>query len=276
MNVFMYVIREFEDALDDCQKTCTIAGCNDDPVHAWDEGVAFYAGSLEGLYGDGSGELLHALADKRCANYDTCIDAEKKKSKVNDDLLNLFNLGSGQLIRGKCDEARETKNKIADIMYIPMIQGTIRYANKVENLQGGEKEKAEGAVFAASVLPRIHAADPKAADIIYENMRVGAPTTSFPKVKKAFESVYKDLNIKCSDVGGLIDKTGKYYPGAKPCSDGTSTANVLGIVFGVLAGVIAIGAASFFFVMRKREREGRPIFAPVKPGKDGFQDEGPI
>lgn len=31
MNIFMYVIREFEDALDDCQENCI--DCNDDPVH---------------------------------------------------------------------------------------------------------------------------------------------------------------------------------------------------------------------------------------------------
>jgi len=35
MNVWMYVIREMEDALDDCQVGCI--NCNDDPVHAWDE-----------------------------------------------------------------------------------------------------------------------------------------------------------------------------------------------------------------------------------------------
>jgi hypothetical protein len=43
MNVWMYVIREFEDAIGDCTVGCI--ACNDDPVHAWDEGVAFYIGS---------------------------------------------------------------------------------------------------------------------------------------------------------------------------------------------------------------------------------------
>ena len=51
MNAWMYAIREFEDAIDDCV-SCGTATCNEhsnDPsVHAWDEGVAFYAGSLEG------------------------------------------------------------------------------------------------------------------------------------------------------------------------------------------------------------------------------------
>merc|ERR1711904_441150 len=70
MNVWMYVIREFEDAVDDCKAGCI--NCNDDPVHAWDEGVAFYTGTLEGTDGSGSGKMLHALADKRCKNFGTC------------------------------------------------------------------------------------------------------------------------------------------------------------------------------------------------------------
>ena len=37
LHVFMYVIREYEDALDDCEKECI--DCNDSSVHAWDEGV---------------------------------------------------------------------------------------------------------------------------------------------------------------------------------------------------------------------------------------------
>ena len=62
MNVWMYAVREFENAIDDCE-TCT-TNCNQhstnsDSVHAWDEGVAFYTGSLEGTAygGDGDGKL---------------------------------------------------------------------------------------------------------------------------------------------------------------------------------------------------------------------------
>lgn len=48
MSVWMYTIRELEDAIDDCQSDCDPATtCNDDPVHAWDEAAAFYTGSLE-------------------------------------------------------------------------------------------------------------------------------------------------------------------------------------------------------------------------------------
>ena len=63
LNVWMYVIREFEDAIDDCTSctsNCNEHSTNSGSVHAWDEGVAFYTGSLEGKAygGDGAGKLL--------------------------------------------------------------------------------------------------------------------------------------------------------------------------------------------------------------------------
>ena len=42
-------ISKLQDAIRDCQSGCQL--CNNAPVHAWDEAVAFYAGSLEGEQG---------------------------------------------------------------------------------------------------------------------------------------------------------------------------------------------------------------------------------
>ena len=77
-SVWMYVIHEFEDAIADCtagniydNDATSEAG---DSPHAWDEGWAFYAGSLEGTDGAGSGQLLYQLAQKRCADFGTCAD----------------------------------------------------------------------------------------------------------------------------------------------------------------------------------------------------------
>merc|ERR1712238_187572 len=126
-----------------------------------------------------SGKLLHQLADKRCKNFNTCADEANTMSNVNKQLLQLFNVGQGQLQAGLCDDARETTAKVVDLMYVPMIQGTQRYAYKVEKLSGGEKEMAEGAVFAAAVLPRIFAEDEAAAQTIYDSMMLEPlqPTT---------------------------------------------------------------------------------------------------
>ena len=47
---------------------------NSGSVHAWDEGVAFYTGSLEGTAqgGNSAGKMVYRLAEKRCANFGTC------------------------------------------------------------------------------------------------------------------------------------------------------------------------------------------------------------
>lgn len=221
MNIFMYVIREFEDAIDDCNKGCV--ECNDSSVHAWDEGVCFYTGSLEGVDGSGSGVLPYALADKRCANFKVCgVDGTETSgtSKVNHDIFKLMGIGQDHLLRDKCAEARETAEEIIKKMYIPLIQGSIRYAYIVSKLQDGEKQKAEGSVFSAAVLPRIHAASPEAAQTIYNNMKVGATTIDPLAVKEAYESVYANLGITCVDVGGFwFNADDRYYDGMEPCSD---------------------------------------------------------
>merc|ERR1712176_1576775 len=113
-----------------------------------------------------------------------------------------------------------TKENIADIMYIPLIQGTLHNAYQVQYQGGEEKDKAEGASFAAAVLPRVHAANKDAAAKIYNNMRVGAYSTSYEAVQDAFKSVYTDLNIDCVQIGGVWDKSaGAYHKNAGPCME---------------------------------------------------------
>ena len=222
MNVWMYVIREFEDAIADCKAGCI--DCNDDPVHAWDEGVAFYAGSLEGTDGSGSGKMLHALADKRCKNFGTCT-AAGGGSQVNEELFKLFTKGKVALQEGKCDDAKPLKKTIVELMSVPLVQGSLRYAYKVAKLQGGSKEFAEGAAFSAAILPRVHKCDAAAAKTIEDTMNMEIDKSAwvsadtYPAVKKAFESTYACLGITCAHVGGLILDGKEYYEGAGPCED---------------------------------------------------------
>lgn len=280
LSVFMYVIREFEDALDDCSKG--LLSDNYNSVHAWDEGVCFYSGSIEGQDGLAGGKLLHQLADKRCANYKTCgadgVDGEGL-AKVNYDIFDMLTLGNYQITRGNCDAARDTVEKIVAKMYVPMIQGSIRYAYKVDKLQGGETEKAEGAVFAAAVLPRVNAANPKAAQTIYNNLKVGAGSTDHAAVKSAFESVYADMGITCADVGGLWNEgTKDYFPGMSPCRTVVSSMstevvtesnNTLAIALGCTFGALFAIAAAMVVYMRSKEKEGKPVF---KTSADDIKD----
>jgi len=242
MSIAMYVIRELEDAVDDCNKNC--ATCNDDSVHALDEAVAFYTGSLE-IETPGDGKLMHKLADKRCVNFSTCGrngDSVDGQSKVNFDLFTLFSKMQNELTDKNCKGAEKHKEEIVNKMMIPLVQGTIRYAHITENdPDATQKEEAEGAVFAAAVLPMVNACNDKDATTIFENMKTGqAGTADFAAVKKAFERNYGCLGITCADVGGLWN-TGleAYEDGANPCSSsGASVGVIVGATFGALFALV--------------------------------------
>lgn len=221
MNVWMYVIREMEDAIDDCEASCATDACNDDQVHAWDEAVAFYTGSVPKTSGEG-GHLLYTLAQKRCENFGTCLTttSEVGMAKVNSEIFKNFRMGKQGLITGNCKAVEQNVARITQLMAVPLVQGTLRYAY-IQDKQNDKREKAqaEGAVFAASVLPLLNACSASDADIVYNNMRVGnGGSVSFEVVKTAFERNYNCLGITCEDVGGLIDSVSTgYLQGAEPC-----------------------------------------------------------
>lgn len=246
MNIWMYVIREMEDALDDCKEACTIDSCNDDPVHAWDEAAAFYTGSLEGSDGSGSGKLAYALADKRCANYKTCgdmADSTSGSSKVNIDIFKNLVVGQAKINKGECASARTEKETIEKLMLVPLIQGTLRYAWKTENEAYSEKAEAEGTIFALAVTPAVAACDKAAAEIIAMNMEAGQQRTAdFAAVKAAFESTYQCMGVDPAMVGGLYDAaTETYYVGAEPA--GSSAASVS---MAIGAGIAALTSMFMF------------------------------
>ena len=202
MNNWMYIIREFEDAIDDC--TTSSIDNNYDAAHAWDEGVAFWTGSLEGTDGSGSGKMVAALADKRCQNFATCGaagTATTGTAKVNVNFFALSAEARDYLYGGRCSRVRPVVTAIVKQMAVPLLQGTLRYAWKVAtngpsgsntNAAGSNtllKENAEGAIFAHAVLPLIHKVSASAATTVYTNMKIGSFSPDKAAVKSAIESV---------------------------------------------------------------------------------------
>lgn len=259
MAVGMYVIRELEDAIHDCEEGCKTDECNDDPVHALDEAVAYYTGSLEGEDGSGEGLLYYALADELAADFRTAgRDGGETtgKSKVNYDVFREFSLMSDKLAAKDCPGARANKERIVQLMTIPLIQGTIRYAEELHSdPQAGNKAIAAGATFAAAVLPYVADCNSQAADAIYHNMKVGAADPpDFSVVKEAFESQYECLGINCIDVGGVWSDNGGYVEGATPCIGGARTSNSstgsasnVALIAGVVVAVIVILALVYLY-----------------------------
>merc|ERR1719469_1604766 len=146
----------------------------------WDEGVAFYTGSLEGTAhgGNGAGKLLYRLAEKRCANFNTCEASgagATGTSKVNTELFKLFATGRDLLQQGYCSAVPPLINQIVSQMTVPLVQGSLRYAYKNSNDDRGASAKnaAEGATFSAAVLPLVNYCFKESAVIISDNLKFG-------------------------------------------------------------------------------------------------------
>ena len=110
-------------------------------------------------------------------------------------------------------------HKIVEWMTVPLVQGALRYAYKVSELDGGDKEVAEGWAFSAAVLPLVDNCDATSAAVIRRNMHAFDGTgvaDGHMAVKEAFEAVYNCLGVTCARVGGLVSGNG-YYTGMEPC-----------------------------------------------------------
>merc|ERR1712072_953406 len=239
LNVFPYVIWEMQDAINDCKVGKLSA--NADSVHAWDEAVAFYTGSLEGTAQGGigetggdykydvggvetTGELQFTVAEKRCMNFGTCTAggsvATTGYSQVNFDIFKLFARGRDEiLLAGSTNEAAcyaitETMNEISGLMLVPFIQGVQRYLYKTAQGTASAKEAGELFAFASAALPFIDAVDPTAADKLYNRAWKQDFTTEsdFKTIKRAIEGTYSQLGVgagqgkvTCPAVGELND-----------------------------------------------------------------------
>jgi len=231
LNVFPYVIWEMQDAINDCN--IGDVDMNDNSVHAWDEAVAFYTGSLEGVSQggnngldsceDGDCELQFMLADKRCMNFGTCTaDYDGNDfagySKVNSDIFALFTDGRDQILGAihtlECPETDDTMNEIVGLMLVPFIQGVQRYLYKTSvPAIPTAKEAGELFAFASAVLPFINIVDTEAAEMLYNRAwLLDYMTDDWKDIKYAVEDTYPLLGVgagvgtvTCAMVGELTD-----------------------------------------------------------------------
>jgi hypothetical protein len=266
--VWMYVLHELEDAIGDCyagdisKNDCgpggTAGACGNAP-HAWDEGWAFYAGSqvaataADSVTSDGT--LIWELAEKRGSDFGTADSTGP--SSVNVALLAEFIKGRDLIIAADCAGAEPVVQKIIQLMTVPLVQGTLKYAFKADPANangdcaadagknamtasdGCVKSWAEGWAFAAAVLPQIDQCSPSAAKTVEDALDIAATgpvAGGFAGVKTAIESTYGCLGITCEHVGKYSTTTQCTNPVASSDS-ATAPALALG------AAAAAAGAA---------------------------------
>ena len=273
LNVWMHVIRQLEYALDICVPG--VIERNQASILAWDEAVAYYAGSLETGYTDASaspdddrfksdayGALLYALANNQCTAFSTCGESGDQplgSAFVNLNIMRALQAGQYNLNDGQCDEAKKRKDEIMNLMKVPLIQGTLRYAHlrekgivAYEPTRQKSQLHAAGAVFAASVLPLVHFCNPSDAAALYETMRADQVNVNFKQVKRALEANYKCMGVTCASVGSLWKG---YFAEGAGCSD--EGPPVGAIVGGIIGGLVAVSLLTCFVCRCRRARARR-------------------
>jgi len=221
MSTMMYVIRELEDGMDDCESTCESVECNSDDTESWDEAWAFYTGTAEGVRGEGQGYLGHQFADDMCTDFKTCGEdgwSTEGTANVNYKVLTKWMLGVGLLHSGSCESARSSLDDIIQRFQIPRIQGILKYAYRLDNLEStSDEDRAMGASLALSLIPHLHDCDDRAAEVLYGHMIV-QKKPSFKVVKPVLENQYECMQVECKQIGGYYNRnTSSYFPGAEPC-----------------------------------------------------------
>jgi len=225
LNVFMAVIVELETAIDACITKCNNGDCNNDASNSLDRAVAFYAGSLSVTQKSSKGIMLYRFAEGRCMIFNTCRD---NSSVVNLEIFSMFNAMQENLGSGMCEDARKTKVRIAQLMYVPIIQGILRTAHHMASTNDSSiLTRATVSAYAAAVVPILHACNSLDARIVYESLIAGRDddaSVNFTAVKLAFEKNYACMGITCANVGGIWNaKNNSYLPGALPCVDDIMT-----------------------------------------------------
>ena len=288
LNVFPYVIWEMQDAVNDCKEGETYNN-DDQSVHAWDEAVAFYAGStVGGSYGTSStGSLQFALADKRCKNFKTCTNGFSGGSQVNADILALFNAGkeaarTGVKADGDCDTLDSLMDKISSLSLVPFVQGVMRYLYKTKSVASA-KEAGELWAFATAVLPFVNEVDSVAAEKLYQRAWKGDfSTNSYEDIKSGVESTLTRLGagdgvglVTCSMVGDLY--AGPDSLSNAGCSDSSSSSKSdkeielgvgLGLGLPLCASLVVVVYLSIARVRNQRQFE--ELLAKQNTLRDNF------
>lgn len=196
-NVWMYVLRELYEAVATC-RTGSAA------PKAWDEGLAFYTGSIVGPKAANIGVMLHALAQKRCGSFGLCSgDGENEPTaSTNAEAVRAFKDGLEAVLSGDCDRVMIELFSIRKQMQIALIQGMLQYAYKSDVRVPSDnrpKAMAEAWAFSAGVLPMMAAASASAGQTIKSNMeyKTGVDQIVPNGYEELFEAVYEVLPLMC-------------------------------------------------------------------------------
>jgi len=189
-------------------------------VHGWDEGWAFYAGSLESGAGDGYGP--YALAEKRAKSFgtDDAPGPAGSKSRVNFRMLGAAQAGRRALSskpfanesKTVGETAQAAYNCLAAQAFVPLLQACLLYTWKASVCDFNAKDcgsyYGEAYAFCSAVVPRIAAVDAAAAQVVLGNVdmtTVSAVPSGYSATRAAIYENLNKMDVKCVDMGACAD-----------------------------------------------------------------------
>jgi hypothetical protein len=203
---YMAVLSKFQNAINSC-KVVNQA----DAEAKWDEGVAFFVGSIEvNTPLQSNGVLMYSLGLEQCRRFGTCEESGEAISNV--ELFKHFANGMSMIKERKCGQAESLLSlNITKLMQIPLVQGTLYHSieNSLLDETRVEDNFATGYIMANSIEPFVNAANATSARIIAENFEF--PLEGRAPLPNRHESVFEgfryavsEMGIGCSDVGHTL------------------------------------------------------------------------
>ena len=160
--------------------------------HNWDEAWAFY-------HGDSPGDCPFATADKRGKDFGT-------GSTVNDTVLTYMNYGLAHISEPRFQDVAD---QTFDVMLIPYIQATIKYALKIDSdIAGGDMDaarihQAEGWAFYRVIEPILAKSDAASAKRIGSilDLSQSQPSAAGREITAILMSHLDAFNVSAEQIG---------------------------------------------------------------------------
>lgn len=247
-----------------------LSGDNSGGEELWDQGAAFWIGSLAGGSGPnatqshGGGYFLLDLAREHCQEFGTCLP-DGFNAEINDQLLSLWYAGRGAL-SNSCSTARATIAEISNLLLIPILQGALSSAVHLHD--EAANNRAQAYVYSRALLPFVASVNTDAAKVINQHLGFPGPSSTrhtVDQVFTAFAEVYNDLNIDCTLIG-TID-------GLNPCDGAKPMSSIWKWVGIALGGAIALCAMCACLKFRRKAKvtkrlpENNPRFVFPETGE---------
>lgn len=168
---YMAALEALYDAASQCSSSRTSA------MDAYDGGVAFLIGSVEGRTKGGSsfqeGRMFYSIAKRNCLHFRNCRGVD---AKVNEEIFLELTKGQEAMKGGDCTAAKASVESVNALLKVPLMQSLLYFSDPV--VSDRPVNDAAGYVASQAVLPIIDSLDEGAAETVEGAMDFSDPTST--------------------------------------------------------------------------------------------------